>query len=380
MTAPLVEPAAALSPAELQHAARHLTLPGFGVEAQRRLKAARVLVLGAGGLGSPTLLYLAAAGVGTLGVVDDDVVEESNLQRQVIHGVDDLGRPKAESAAAAIARLNPLVEAVPLRVRLTADNAADLLRGWHLVLDGADNFATRYLVADACEALGLPCVWGSILRFEGRASVFWAGRGPTYRDLHPEPPPAGAVPSCAEGGVLGALPATIGAVMATEAIKLITGIGEPLIGRVLRHDALAMTWRELRLEPDPEAPARPAAEVACAAPAAPGRVPAVSAVELAALLAGDAPPLVVDVRDDWERAIVGVPGAVAVPLAEVLERGWAALPASPDARIVVLCKAGARSRRAVEALLTDAPAARLAELDGGVLAWIDAVAPDSPRY
>ena len=253
----LVEPAAELTADEVARYSRHLLLPELGREGQRRLKNAAVLVIGAGGLGSPALLYLAAAGVGTIGIVDDDVVAESNLQRQVIHGHSDLGRSKVDSAAEAIAELNPQVNVVRQPVRLDSSNALELLGGYDLVLDGTDNFATRYLVDDACALLGIPLVWGSILRFDGQVSVSWAAPRPdedgvapepvTYRDLHPSPPPAGTVPSCAEGGVLGVVCAAIGSVMATEAVKLICGIGDPLLGRLLIFDALAMTWRTIRV-------------------------------------------------------------------------------------------------------------------------------------
>ena len=249
---PLVEPVPELTPAEIARYSRHVILPDVGLTGQRRLRAARVGVVGAGGLGSPTLLYLAAAGVGTLGVIDADTVDESNLQRQVIHGQSDLGRLKVDSAAEAIAEVNPHVEVVRHAVHLDAGNALDVLTGYDLVLDGTDNFATRYLVADACELLGVPEVWGSIFRFDGQVSVFWRDHGPVYRDLFPQAPPPGAVPSCAEGGVLGVLCGAIGSVMATEAIKLICGIGDPLVGRLMVFDALAMTWRTLRVQPDPE--------------------------------------------------------------------------------------------------------------------------------
>ena len=303
---PLVEPGPELTREELERYARHLTLPGIGTLGQRRLRNARVLVVGAGGLGSPALQYLAAAGIGTLGIVDDDVVALSNLQRQVVHTTADVGRPKAVSAAEAVTALNPLVEVRTHPVRLDADNAVDIIGGYDLVLDGADNFATRYVVSDAAALTGTPCVWGSILRFEGQVSVFWAGHGPTYRDLYPEAPPDGEVPSCAEGGVFGMLPATVGAVMVTEAVKLVTGTGEPLLGRVLLHDALAMTWREMRLTPDPDAVpvtavARPAA--VCALPGADASE-TVGSAELARLLErrerGEASFALVDVRDDWE--------------------------------------------------------------------------------
>ena len=388
---PLVEPGPELTREELERYARHLTLPGIGPLGQRRLGSARVLVVGAGGLGSPALQYLAAAGVGTLGIVDDDVVAVSNLQRQVVHTTADVGRPKAVSAADAVTALNPLVRVQTHLCRLTADNAVDIIGQYDLVLDGADNFATRYVVSDAAALTGTPCVWGSILRFEGQVSVFWAGRGPTYRDLYPEAPPDGEVPSCAEGGVFGMLPATVGSVMVTEAVKLITGIGEPLLGRVLLHDALAMTWREMRLDPDPGvAPVTAVAEpdAVCALPGG-GTDPAerLAAPELARLLErrarGEASFVLVDVREDWERELVAIDGAVPVPLQDLLDRGADALP--PEARgadLVLHCKAGVRSATALAALrpFYAGREERVRHLEGGVLAWVEQVAPDEPVY
>ncbi|HZI96260.1 MAG TPA: molybdopterin-synthase adenylyltransferase MoeB, partial [Actinomycetales bacterium] len=320
---PLVETGAELTTEEVRRYSRHLLLPDIGMSGQQRLKNARVLVVGAGGLGSPALTYLAAAGVGTIGVVDDDVVEESNLQRQVVHSVADLGRPKVDSAVDALAALNPLVTVVPHPVRLTAGNAQQVLAGYDLVLDGADNFSTRYLVSDACTMAGLPEVWGSVFRFDGQVSVFWSGQGPTYRDLFPEMPPAGSVPSCAEGGVLGAMCAAVGAVMATEAVKLITGAGTSLLGRLLVLDALDMTWRSVRVR----APATPTVverlvdEVAVCAPEPPASG-VIDARELASLLAardrGEADFELVDVRGADEAAVVSIPGARLVPLPVVL--------------------------------------------------------------
>src|SRR6478735_4573651 len=254
---PLVEPAESLTKAEVERYSRHLIIPDVGMTGQKRLKNAKVLVVGAGGLGSPALLYLAAAGVGTLGILDFDTVDESNLQRQVIHGQSDIGKPKAKSAAESIAQINPYVTVNLHTERLDSGNALEIFAPYDLILDGTDNFATRYLVNDACVLLGKPYVWGSIYRFEGQASVFWAeptggGReGVQYRDLYPEPPPPGMVPSCAEGGVLGVLCASIGSIMVTEAIKLITGIGETLLGRLMVYDALEMTYRTLKLRKDP---------------------------------------------------------------------------------------------------------------------------------
>src|SRR5256884_9813433 len=248
---PLVEPAAELTKEEVARYSRHLIIPDVGVDGQKRLKNAKVLVVGAGGLGSPALLYLAAAGVGTLGIVEFDVVDESNLQRQVIHGQSDIGRPKAESARDSIAEINPFVSVRLHAEALTNENALEIFSGYDLILDGTDNFAPRYLVNDAAVLLGKPYVWGSIYRFDGQASVFWAEHGPCYRCLYPEPPPPGMVPSCAEGGVLGVLCASIGSIQVTEAIKLLTGIGEPLLGRLMVYDALEMTYRSIKVRKDP---------------------------------------------------------------------------------------------------------------------------------
>ncbi len=252
---PLVEPAAELTREEVQRYSRHLIIPDLDLDGQKRLKNAKVLVIGAGGLGSPTLLYLAAAGVGTIGIVEFDVVDESNLQRQIIHGQSDIGRSKAESARDSVLEINPLVEVRLHEFRLEPENAVELFEQYDLILDGTDNFATRYLVNDAAVLAGKPYVWGSIYRFEGQVSVFWEdapdGLGLNYRDLYPEPPPPGMVPSCAEGGVLGILCASIASVMGTEAIKLITGIGEPLLGRLMVYDALDMTYRTIKIRKDP---------------------------------------------------------------------------------------------------------------------------------
>ena len=367
VSGPLVEPGPELTAAERARYARHLLLPGFGPDAQRRLRAARVAVVGAGGLGSPVLAYLAAAGVGELVVIDDDVVEASNLQRQVLHGVASLDRPKVDSAAEAVARIDPSVRVVRHRERLTDATADRLLAGVDLVVDGADNFATRYAVADACTRLGVPEVFGSVLRFDAQVGVFWAGRGATYRDVFPVPPPAGSVASCAEAGVLGALCGVVGSVMAVEAVKLLTGVGEPLVGRLLVLDALAMSWRTVRVRAgDPSAP------VVAAAPE-PEPLPAdavVTAPELARLLA-DGAVLLVDVRTGAEREVSVLPGSVAVPLDDVLA-GTADLPA--DRRVVLHCRSGARSERAVRALRA-AGHPDAAHLQGGLLAWAALVDP-----
>ena len=248
---PLVEPAGSLSVQEVRRYSRHLIIPDVAMDGQKRLKNARVLCVGAGGLGSPALMYLAAAGVGTLGIIDFDVVDESNLQRQIIHGQSDLGRPKAESARDSVREINPLISVNVYNEQLSNENVLDIFSQYDLILDGTDNFATRYLVNDACVLLGKPYVWGSIYRFEGQASVFWNEHGPNYRDLYPEPPPPGMVPSCAEGGVLGVLCASIGSIMVTEAIKLITGIGDPLIGRLMVYDALEMRYTTLKIRARP---------------------------------------------------------------------------------------------------------------------------------
>ncbi len=388
---PLVEPAPELSREEVARYARHLLIPEVGLLGQRRLKAARVLVVGAGGLGSPALLYLAAAGVGTIGVVDDDVVEASNLQRQVVHGVGDVGRAKTASAADTLAGVNPLVTVVRHDVRLHSGNALELIGGYDLVLDGSDNFATRYLLNDACVLLGKPHVWGSIYRFDGQVSVWWAEHGPCYRCVFPEPPPPGMVPSCAEGGVLGVLCAAIGSVQTTETLKLLTGVGDPLVGRLMVHDALRQSWDTLTVRKDPDCAVCGSSptvtrlvdyEVFCGVgPGAAPAVPTVSARELADALAGtrpDRPLTLVDVRGPDERAIASIPGAVAVPLDEL--RSGAGVARVPfDHAVVVHCKSGARSAEAVRILL-DAGHPDARSLDGGVLAWVRDVDPSQPVY
>lgn len=395
---PLARSGAPLARDEVARYARHVLLPQVGMEGQERLAAAKVLVVGAGGLGSPALLYLAAAGVGRIGIVDDDVVETSNLQRQVVHSDADVGRRKTDSAADAVARANPHTEVVRHDVRLDASTALEVLRGYDVVLDGTDNFPTRYLVNDACVLLGLPHVWGSIYRFDGQVSVWWAKHGPCYRCIFPTPPPPGSVPSCAEGGVLGTLCAAVGSVQVTETLKLLLGIGEPLVGRLLVHDALAMTWDELPARKDPDCPVCGSAPTitsltdtlaSCGLPAPSveeeqpaGPVPLVSAPALAAALATDAPPLLVDVRGPEERSIAAIPGAVAVHLDEFRDgRAFTDHPelASRTQRIVVHCKAGGRSAEAVR-LAAAAGYTDVASLDGGVLAWVRQVDPSQPEY
>jgi adenylyltransferase/sulfurtransferase len=400
---PLVEPGPPLSVDQIRRYSRHLILPDVAMAGQRRLANARVLVIGAGGLGSPALMYLAAAGVGTLGIVDADVVDETNLQRQVIHGQSDLGRPKVDSAADRVREINPHVTVQTHPVHLDSGNALDILGGYDLVLDGTDNFPTRYLVNDACSLLGIPEVWGSIFRFDGQVSVFWSEHGPTYRDLFAEPPPAGAVPSCAEGGVLGALCAAIGSVMATETIKLICGIGRPLIGRLLVFDALELSWRELTVRRNPDL--KPVTELIdyqafCGMPPAGGpasgaTVPAgagtsngsvdAATIDVHALHrmladreAGRDDFVLVDVREPYEREIVSIPGAISIPTQAFLS--GEALELLPGGRRVVLhCKSGGRSAQALAALhaagLTDA-----VHVAGGVLAWVREIEPGNPTY
>jgi adenylyltransferase/sulfurtransferase len=384
---PLVEPGGPLTPEEVQRYSRHVIIPEIGDLGQRRLKNAKVLVIGAGGLGSPALLYLAAAGVGTLGVVDDDAVELSNLQRQVIHRVSDVGRPKAQSARDAVRELNPLVEVRLHEVHLDSSNALEIFAGYDLILDGTDNFATRYLVNDAAAILGKPYVWGSIFRFDGQVSVFWEKYGPTYRDLYPEAPPAGSVPSCGEGGVYGMLCAAIGASMVTEAVKLITGVGRTLLGRVQLYDALRATWRELKVSKDPEA--APITElvdyeafcgIAPVEAAPSGRT--VTARELADLLAareaGETEFELVDVREPGEHAMVSIPGSRLIPQGRLLSgEAWSELPRDRD--IVFHCKSGVRSAN-VLAAAEQAGFTAVSHLEGGVLAWVRDVEPEKPTY
>ncbi len=384
---PLVEPAAELTTEEVERYSRHLIIPEIGAAGQRRLKNAKVLVIGAGGLGSPALLYLAAAGVGTLGIVDDDDVDLSNLQRQIIHGVGDVGRPKIESARDAIKELNPLVNVQLHNVRLDSSNALEIFSGYDLILDGADNFATRYLVNDAAAILGKPYVWGSIFRFDGQVSVFWEKHGPSYRDLYPEAPPAGSVPSCGEGGVFGMLCAAVGSLMVTEAVKLITGVGRSMLGRVALFDALGGSWREIKVSKDPEA--EPITELTdyeafCGISPAPAgdSVPTVTATELSGMLearaAGERDFELVDVREVGEHEIVSIDGSVLIPQGRILAgEAWTELPR--DKEIVFHCKGGTRSA-AVLAAAQRAGYTRVSHLDGGILAWVHDVEPGKPVY
>jgi molybdopterin/thiamine biosynthesis adenylyltransferase/rhodanese-related sulfurtransferase len=388
---PLVEPAADLSVDEVRRYSRHLIIPEVGMTGQKRLKNAKVLCVGAGGLGSPALLYLAAAGVGTLGVIDFDVVDESNLQRQIIHGQSDVGRPKAESARDSIKEINPNVNVILHETALDNDNALDIFGQYDLIVDGTDNFATRYLVNDACVLLGKPYVWGSIYRFDGQASVFWAEHGPCYRCLYPEPPPPGMVPSCAEGGVLGVLCASIGSIQVTEAIKLLTGIGEPLAGRLMIYDALEMSYRTVRVRKDPECPIcgkNPSItelidyDAFCGAVSEDAQAAAsgstISATDLKAMLDRDDNIFLIDVREPNEYEIVSIPGATLIPKDQFLT--GAALERLPqDKRIVLHCKSGARSAEAL-AIVKNAGFSDAVHVGGGVLAWVSQVDPSLPTY
>ncbi|MEP7132613.1 MAG: molybdopterin-synthase adenylyltransferase MoeB [Acidobacteriota bacterium] len=381
-----------LSPEESRRYARHLTLEEVGPEGQARLKAARVLVVGAGGLGSPIALYLAAAGVGRIGLVDSDDVEASNLQRQVLYGTGDVGIAKVEAAARRIEDANPNVGVTPIRQRLTASNALAIVRDFDVVADGTDNFPARYLVNDACVLAGKPNVWASVHRFEGQASVFWAPKGPCYRCLHPEPPAAGSVPSCAEAGVLGVLPGLLGMIQAAETLKLILGIGEPLIGRLLMVDALSMQFREMRLRKDPECALcgeRPTitrlSEVGvgadCDAPvvssvAVPAPPPEVSVEELKSLRDGGEGPVLLDVREPYEYAIADLTGSVKIPLAALPVR-FAEL--SKDDDIVVYCRVGGRSAHAV-AFLRQMGYAKARNLAGGINTWAERIDSSLARY
>ena len=380
-----------LGPAELRRYGRHLVIPEVGEEGQRRLKAAKVLLVGAGGLGSPLALYLAAAGVGRLGVVEFDRVDETNLQRQVLFGSGDVGRPKLVAAAERLREINPHVEVTPHAERLGAANALALVEGYDVVADGSDNFATRYLVNDACVRLGKPDVWGAVQRFEGQLSVFWAERGPCYRCLFPEPPPPGVVPSCAEAGVLGVLPGIVGTLQASEVLKLLLGVGEPLVGRFLVFDALAMRFRELAL--------RKAADCPACGPGA-ARGPLVEYEELCGELPGPGgregtmeeleidvaelrrrqeagrEPAVLDVREPREHAIARIPGATLIPLRELPQR---LAELDPERPLVVHCHHGIRSLQAVR-LLRARGFAGAVSLRGGIDAWSREVDPAVPRY
>jgi sulfur-carrier protein adenylyltransferase/sulfurtransferase len=391
----LVEPAPELTIDEVRRYSRHLIIPDVGMQGQKRLKNSKVLVIGAGGLGSPALLYLAAAGVGTLGIVEFDTVDESNLQRQIIHGQSDIGRSKAESARDSIAEVNPYVHVIVHEERLDNDNVFGIFEQYDLIVDGTDNFATRYLVNDAAVLLGKPYVWGSIYRFDGQVSVFWAEHGPCYRCLYPEPPPPGMVPSCAEGGVLGVLCASVGAAQVTEAIKLLTGIGESSLGTLNIYDALELTWRKLKVRKDPncaicgENPTVTGLidyEDFCgaiseeAADAAVGST--ISVKQLADWIKlkenGEKDFYLVDVREPNEYEINRIPGAVLIPKGEFLT-GEALGQLPQDKQVVFHCKSGARSAE-VLAIAKGAGFADAVHVGGGVVAWVDQIDPSQPSY
>jgi sulfur-carrier protein adenylyltransferase/sulfurtransferase len=388
---PLVEPAAELSVDEIRRYSRHLIIPDVGVAGQKRLKNAKVLVVGAGGLGSPALMYLAAAGVGTLGIVEFDTVDESNLQRQIIHGQSDIGRPKAESARDSILEINPYVTVNIHGEPLSRDNAMQIFADYDLIVDGTDNFATRYLVNDAAVLLGKPYVWGSIYRFDGQASVFWAEYGPCYRCLYPEPPPPGMVPSCAEGGVLGVLCASIGSVQVTEAIKLLAGIGEPLLGRLMVYDALEMNYRTVKVRKDPNCAVcgeHPTVtelidyDDFCgtvsdeAAEATFGST--ITVGELRDWQNADKPIDLIDVREPAEWEIVRIPGARLVPKGDILSgQALAGLP--QDRQIVLYCKTGVRSAEALAAIKA-AGFKDAVHVQGGVSSWVKQIDPALPSY
>ena len=392
---PLVDPAESLSVDEVRRYSRHIIIPDVQMAGQKRLKNARVLCVGAGGLGSPALMYLAAAGIGTLGIVEFDVVDESNLQRQIIHGTSDIGRPKALSARDRVREINPLIDVVVHEERLDASNVMTLFADYDLIVDGTDNFATRYLVNDACVLLGKPYVWGSIYRFDGQASVFWAEYGPCYRCLYPEPPPPGMVPSCAEGGVLGVLCASIGSIQVTEAIKLIMGIGDPLVGRLMIYDGLEMQYRSVRIRKDPDcAVCGPRAtitelidyEAFCGtvstAAAEAARESTISAKDLQRLLAdreaGRDDFVLIDVREPHEYEIVSIPGSILIPKDRFVD-GSALAELPTDRRIVLHCKVGGRSAEAL-AVVKGAGFADAVHVGGGVLAWVNQVDPSLPTY
>jgi len=380
--------AAALNNEEILRYSRHLIMPEVGMAGQQKLKAARVLCIGAGGLGSPLALYLAAAGVGTLGLVDFDVVDLTNLQRQIIHTVNDVGRPKLDSAEEKLGAINPLVNVYKFETRLSSANALDIFRNFDVIADGTDNFPTRYLVNDACVLSGKPNVYASIFRFEGQASVFATEHGPCYRCLYPEPPPPGLVPSCAEGGVLGILPGLLGVIQATEVIKLILGSGEPLIGRLLLVDALGMHFRELRLRKNPECPVcgtNPTVrelidyDQFCGvrgeeAPAL-SSVPEIRPEELKARLDAGSDIFILDVREPHEYQICNLGGHL-IPLGDLPAR-MNELDSSRE--IVAHCRSGVRSAKAV-ALLRQAGLSKVKNLAGGILAWADKVDPSLPKY
>ncbi|MDQ1103590.1 molybdopterin/thiamine biosynthesis adenylyltransferase/rhodanese-related sulfurtransferase [Nocardioides zeae] len=403
----LVEPADELTVDEVRRYSRHLIIPDVGMTGQKRLKNAKVLVIGAGGLGSPALMYLAAAGVGTLGIVEFDEVDESNLQRQIIHGQSDVGRPKALSAKESVQEINPLVNVVVYEERLDNDNVLSVFEGWDLIVDGTDNFATRYMVNDAAYFLKIPYVWGSIYRFDGQASVFWphavdengeSADAPCYRCLYPEPPPPGMVPSCAEGGVLGVLCASIGSIQVNEAIKVLTGAGEPIVGKLMIYDALEMEYRKLRVRKDPKCALcgeNPTVtglidyDAFCgavseeAADAAAGST--ISVVQLEHMLKereeGSRDFVLVDVREPNEFEINRIPGSVLIPKGDFLNGSALEQLPSVDSgtQVVLHCKSGVRSAEAL-AVLKGAGYDDSVHVGGGVVAWVNQIDPSQPAY
>lgn len=392
---------ARLTPDELRRYSRHILLPELGMQGQQRLKESSVLLIGAGGLGSPLALYLAAAGVGRIAVVDSDVVDESNLQRQVLHGTPDVGRKKVESARERMLEINPHIEVAVHDEPFTSANAMRIATGHNAIVDGTDNFPTRYLSNDVAVLLGIPNIYGSIFRFEGQVSTFWSRHGPCYRCLYPEPPPPGSVPSCAEGGVLGILPGVVGTLQATETIKVLTGIGQPLIGRLLLYDALAMQFRELRFARDPDCPicgqhptitALIDYQEFCGLPAqghtfhetvheqsqqptTTMALPEITVEQLAELRSSGTPHTLIDVREPHEYDLCNL-GGILIPLGQIPTR-YSEVPR--EGRVVVHCRSGARSGKAVE-YLQSLGYTNLENLAGGILAWSDRVDPSVPKY
>ena len=389
---PLVDKGRALTVDDVRRYSRHLIIPDVAMAGQQRLMNAKVLCVGAGGLGSPALMYLAAAGVGTLGIVEFDTVDESNLQRQIIHGQSDIGKSKAISAKEKIAEINPNVNVIVHELRLDTDNVMEIFSQYDLIVDGTDNFATRYLVNDACVLLKKPYVWGSIYRFDGQASVFWAEYGPCYRCLYPEPPPPGMVPSCAEGGVLGVLCASIGSIQTTETIKLIAGIGEPLIGQLMIYDALEMSYRKIKVRKDPKCPLcsdkptqtalLPDYEAFCGVLSDAAEVAVkdstISVTELKAKIDNNDKFLLIDVREPSEFEIVKIPGAVLIPKQGFLD-GSALAGLPQDKPIILHCKSGVRSAECL-AILKNAGFADATHVSGGVVAWAKQIDTSLPVY
>jgi adenylyltransferase/sulfurtransferase len=388
----LVSPGPALTVDEVRRYSRHLIIPDVAMAGQQRLMNAKVLCVGAGGLGSPALMYLAAAGVGTIGIVEFDTVDESNLQRQIIHGQSDIGKSKAQSAKEKISEINPYVQVITHEVRLDNSNVKEIFSQYDIIVDGTDNFATRYLVNDACVLLKKPYVWGSIYRFDGQASVFWAEYGPCYRCLYPEPPPPGMVPSCAEGGVLGVLCATIGSIQTTEAIKVITGVGEPMIGSLMIYDALEMSFRKIKVRKDPNCPLcgdnptqsdlLPDYEAFCGVISDAAEVAVkdstISVTELASKIGADDDFYLVDVREPSEFEIVRIPGSHLIPKQGFLD-GTVLATLPQDKPIILHCKSGVRSAECL-AILKGAGFADATHVAGGVIAWAKQIDKSLPVY